>query len=141
MFVKRTQVSIIPVMMYHDASAAIDWLCDTFGFTKHSVHKGKSGDVIHAELLLGNGMVMLGGVKATEFCKSQQTPRQLGGTTQSCYVIVTDPDGLHDRAVKAGADIVLPLSDKPYGSRDFSCRDPEGHLWNFGTYDPWSTAS
>lgn len=140
MFVKSTKVTVIPTLLYHDAADVIEWLCTTFGFVKHAVHKGKSGDIVHAELTLGNGMVMLGQVGATEFCNLQKTPRQLGGTTQSCYIVVTDPDALYERAVAAGANIVKPLTDQPYGSRDFSCVDPEGHLWNFGTYDPWGTA-
>lgn len=139
-FVKETRVAVIPTMLYHDAPAAIEWPCDTFGFVKHAVHKGEDGIVVHAELTLGNGMIMLGTARATEFCEWQKTPRELGGGTQSCYIIVTDPDALHDRAVKGGAEIVIPLTDQPYGSRDFSCRDPEGHLWNFGTYDPWTAA-
>jgi uncharacterized glyoxalase superfamily protein PhnB len=48
---------------------------------------------------------------------------------------MNDPDGFHDRARAAGAEIVCPLSDQDYGSRDFSLRDPGGHLWGFGTYD------
>jgi len=139
-FVKETRAAIIPTMLYHDAPAAIQWLCDTFGFVKHAVHKDDAGLVVHAELTLGNGMIMLGAVRDADFQKWQKSPRELGAATQSCYIVITDPDALHDRAVKAGAEIVMPLADKPYGSRDFSCRDPEGHLWNFGTYDPWVEA-
>ena len=123
-------------MLYRDAATAIEWLCDTFGFKKHAVYQEDNGTVVHAELTFGNGMVMLGTAGERDFCKLQKTPGELGGTTQSAYIIVTDPDALHDRVVKAGAEIVMPLADKPYG-RDFSCRDLEGHLWNFGTYDPW----
>ena len=50
------------------------------------------------------------------------------------YIAVENPDALHDRAVAAGAEIVMELTDTDYGSRDFSCRDPEGNLWSFGTY-------
>lgn len=73
------------------------------------------------------------------FGKLQHPPRASGGCTQSVYIIVTGPDALHDRAVKAGAQIVMPLTDTPYGACDFSCLGRGGHLWNFGTYDPWAT--
>jgi uncharacterized glyoxalase superfamily protein PhnB len=52
------------------------------------------------------------------------------------YVVVDDPDAHHDRAVAAGAEVVRPLADLDYGSRDYAARDPEGNLWSFGTYRP-----
>ena len=58
--------------------------------------------------------------------------------SSSVYVVIDDPDALHDRAVAAGGEIVRELVDLDYGSRDFAVRDPEGNLWNFGTYDPWA---
>jgi uncharacterized glyoxalase superfamily protein PhnB len=54
----------------------------------------------------------------------------------SVYVVVEDADAHHARAVAAGAEIVLPLRDQDYGSRDYSARDPEGNIWSFGTYRP-----
>src|SRR5262249_28968392 len=50
------------------------------------------------------------------------------------YVVTDDPDGVHDRAVKAGAEIIMELHETDYGSRDFAARDPEGNRWSFGTY-------
>ena len=52
------------------------------------------------------------------------------------YVVVDDPDALHDRAVAAGAEIVSGLTDQDYGSREFAARDPHGNVWSFGTYRP-----
>jgi uncharacterized glyoxalase superfamily protein PhnB len=52
------------------------------------------------------------------------------------YVTVDDPDALHDRAVAAGAEIVMGLTDQDYGSREFAARDPHGNVWSFGTYRP-----
>jgi uncharacterized glyoxalase superfamily protein PhnB len=51
---------------------------------------------------------------------------------------VDDADAHYARAAAAGAEIVLDIVDEDYGGRGYSCRDPEGHLWNFGTYDPWA---
>ena len=67
----------------------------------------------------------------------QATPQKLAGTTQSPYIIVSDVDAVFEKAQKAGAEITMKPKDEDYGGRLFSCRDPEGHLWNFGSYDPW----
>jgi uncharacterized glyoxalase superfamily protein PhnB len=94
----------------------------------------------HAELSFGNGMVMLGSVKKSEFDRLMKQPDEIGGAeTETPYVIVSDADALYARAKAAGAKIVLDIKDEDYGGRGFSCRDLEGRLWNFGTYDPWGT--
>jgi len=59
-------------------------------------------------------------------------------STLSIYVVVDDPDAHYDHARAAGAQIVHDLADQPYGSREYSARDPEGNLWSFGTYDPYA---
>ncbi len=53
--------------------------------------------------------------------------------------MVADADAVHRRAVAAGAEVVIGIKDEDHGGRGFSCRDPEGHLWNIGTYDPWKS--
>jgi uncharacterized glyoxalase superfamily protein PhnB len=139
---KKTTVNIIPGMRYHDAPAAIDWLCRAFGFEKHLVVPGEEEGVIaHAQLRYGNGMVMLGtaGKHGGDFDQLMTTPREIEDReTQSAYVVVEDADTHCERAVAAGAEIVLPLEDKDYGGRGYSCRDLEGHLWSFGSYDPFA---
>ena len=65
-------------------------------------------------------------------------PDEIGGAeTQSSYVIVSDADAIYARAKAAGAEIMLDIKDEDYGGRGFTCRDLEGRLWTFGTYDPW----
>lgn len=81
---------------------------------------------------------MLGSARGDAFGKLQTTPAALGRTTQSAYLIVPDADVAYQRAKAAGAEIVLEIRDEDHSGRGFSCRDPEGHLWNFGSYDPWS---
>ena len=136
---KPTTSTIIPALRYHDAPTAIEWLCRAFGFEKHLVVPGENNTIAHAQLSFGNGMIMLGSVdNGSEFGKLVKTPRDFGGVgTQSPYVIVEDADKHYARAVAAGATIVMDIKDEDYGGRGYSCRDPEGHLWNFGTYDPW----
>jgi len=130
---------IIPTLRYHDAPAAIEWLCKAFGFAKHLVVPGEGGGIAHAQLTLGDGMIMLGSARDDEFGRLQKPPRDVGGVgTQSPYVVVPDADAHHARAVAAGARVVMPLVDEDYGGRGYSCLDPEGNLWSFGTYDPWT---
>jgi len=130
--------TVIPAMRYRDANAAIDWLCKAFGFEKHLVVPGENGTVAHAQLAFGNGMIMLGSAREDEFGRWVKPPKETGGIgTQSAYVIVEDADAHYARAKAAGAEIVMEVEDQDYGGRLYSCLDPEGHLWSFGTYDPW----
>lgn len=130
--------TIIPTMRYRDAPKMIDWLCETFGFERHLVVKDGEGGIAHAQLTLGAGMIMLGSARDDEFGKLQSMPSTLGGVSQSPYLIVSDVDAVCDKARAAGAEIVMEPKDEDYGGRSFSCRDPEGQLWNFGSYDPWA---
>jgi uncharacterized glyoxalase superfamily protein PhnB len=128
-----TQI-LFPTLRYRDAHAAIDWLERALGFERRAVHEGDDGLVQHAELDFRGSLVMLGAVREDgEFAKIAPPPG-----TSSVYLVIDDPDAVHDRVVAAGGDVVSPLSDQDYGSRDFSVRDPEGNLWSFGTYDPWA---
>ncbi len=134
----NTGAKIIPTMRYADAVAAIDWLCRAFGFEKHLVVPGEGGTIVHAQLVLDDGMIMVGSVRDDDFGVLQRPPNMLGGIgTQSAYIVVDDADAHYERAVAAGAEIVLDIEDQDHGGRAYSCRDPEGHLWNFGTYNPW----
>jgi uncharacterized glyoxalase superfamily protein PhnB len=136
----KTKATIIPCLRYKDAPAAIEWLCRAFGFEKQLVVPNEDGSLAHAQLTFGNGMIMLGSVHKveTEFSRHMKQPEQIGGSETQCpYVVVADADKVYARAREAGAKIVIDIKDEDYGGRGFSCRDPEGHLWNLGTYDPW----
>lgn len=132
---------VIPGLRYEDAPAAIDWLCETFGFERNLVVPAEDGNILHAQLVFGRGMIMLGSAGGHgEFDEWVKPPRALGGIgSQSVYVVVADAEAHHDRAVARGAEIVIPLFDAEYGGRGYSCRDPEGNVWSFGTYDPSAT--
>jgi uncharacterized glyoxalase superfamily protein PhnB len=132
--------TVIPTLRYHDAAAAIAWLCEAFGFEQHLVVPGEDGTIAHAQLVYGNGMIMLGSARASEFDALQKPPGAPGGAvSQSPYIVVDDADEHYARAVAAGAEIVIEIKDEDYGGRAYSCRDPEGHVWNFGSYDPWAS--
>ena len=98
---------------------------------------GKEGASPHAELNLGNGMIMLGDVE-TEYGRLVAAPSKGEPVTQGIYVVVDDVDAHYARARQAGAEIVIDIKTQDYGGRDYTCRDLEGHVWTFGTYDPWA---
>ena len=135
---KTTTASIVPTLRYRDAPAAIDWLERAFGFRRHFVVPDGEGGVAHAQLTFGNGMVMASSARDDEFGRLQRPLESPDApVSQSPYVIVTDVDAHHARALAAGAEVVQQPEDKDYGGRGYGCRDPEGNLWSFGSYDPW----
>jgi uncharacterized glyoxalase superfamily protein PhnB len=115
--------SIFPSMRFADPDTALDWLARAFGFSVDAVQRDDEGVVRHAEMSLGNGAIMFG----------QGDP-----ATTGVYVAVADADAdaHYARAMAAGAEITRELCDTPYGSREYGARDPEGHAWTFGTYQP-----
>jgi uncharacterized glyoxalase superfamily protein PhnB len=135
--------SVVPYLGYKDAPSAIEWLCNAFGFEKHLVVPGENRIIIHAELKFGNVMIMLGSSvhnRETEFSKHLRHPLDIGGfETQTPYIIMNDIDleEHFEKAKSAGAKIIIELRKEDYGGRNYSCADPEGHLWSFGSYDPW----
>ena len=136
---KNTTATLIPAIRYRDAPAAIAWLCEAFGFEKHLVVPGPDGTVEHAQLVFGNGMLMLGSVRDDSSGRRGQTPDETdAASSKGPYVIVTDVDAHRARAAAAGAQVVMEPEDQHYGGRLYACRDPEGNLWHFGSYDPWT---
>jgi uncharacterized glyoxalase superfamily protein PhnB len=132
--------TIIPALRYRDAPAAIDWLCRAFGFAKNTVYANPDGTIAHAQLTLGGGMIMLGSVNnGGPYSELIRQPDEIGGAeTQSPCIVVEDCDAVCKTAKDAGAKIVMDIADMDYGGRAFSCRDPEGHLWSVGSYNPWA---
>ncbi|MBA2323925.1 MAG: VOC family protein [Pseudonocardiales bacterium] len=120
--------TIYPTLRYNNAAAAITFLTEALGLVTREVHEGPDGRIAHAELSWGTGLVMI----------SSRTDPPGPFDTGICtlYLATDDPDGLHARAVAAGAEIVMELTDQDYGSRDFAVSDPEGNRWCFGTYQP-----
>jgi len=131
---------IVPSLRYRDAAAAIEFLCQAFGFARHLVVPGPEGTIGHAQLTLGDGMIMLGSAQNRDFGPHVRTPEELGGNTQSAYVIVAEIDAHYEHAKAAGAEIVMDIEDMDYGGRLYTALDSEGHLWSFGSYDPWAAS-
>jgi uncharacterized glyoxalase superfamily protein PhnB len=130
--------TIMPALRYSDAKAAIAWLEDVFGFTRRAVYENPDGTIAHAELALGGGMIMLGSKKDDAYGWRFKSPGEVGGVeTRSAYIVVEDADAVYARALAAGATVVREIQNMDYGSREFTIKDPEGHSWSAGTYDPW----
>lgn len=134
---------LISCLCYEDADAAVDWLTRAFGFEPHAVYRDEAGKVVHAELSFGNGMIMIGPDGGGEFGNKVMTlPERAGGRcTQTVYIIVDDVDAHFARASAAGAETIIAPRDESYGGRSYSARDPEGHAWSFGSYDPWAQSA
>ncbi|MBO3276515.1 VOC family protein [Pseudomonas schmalbachii] len=133
------RATVIPCLRYRDAPAAIEWLCSTFGFQRHLVVADEQGGIAHAQLALadGSGMLMLGSLRDNAYGRAMRQPDDVGGCTQSIYMVVADAEALYRQALAGGAQIVIDIKDEDYGGQGFTCRDLEGHVWSFGTYDPW----
>jgi uncharacterized glyoxalase superfamily protein PhnB len=123
--------NLFPALRYKDGPAALEWLGKAFGFEQRMVVPGPEGAVAHAEMRLGPGVIMLGSGKHGP---GDDSPWD--GAHQGVYVWIEDVDAHYARAQAAGAEIVVELHDTDYGSREYSVRDLEGHLWSFGTYRP-----
>ncbi len=120
-------------LSYRDPSAAIAFLGRAFGFTPLLVVPDDQGGVAHAELALGDDLIMLGSAKPE---LGWVSPLDLPGRNATVCGFVPDPDAHCARALAAGATLVRAPYDTPYGARTYSVRDPEGHEWHFGTYRP-----
>ena len=131
--IKQIMQTIFPILRYNDARGAIHWLCEAFGFVEVFSVPASGLFVRHAQLKLGTNIIMLGSIRPDE---GMTSPQMLGFATQALCVYVDDLDAHFERAQAAGAEIVSPLRDTDFGSREYHVRDLEGHLWTFGTYLP-----
>jgi uncharacterized glyoxalase superfamily protein PhnB len=139
----QTKSTLIPSLRYRDALAAIDWLVQAFGFEKNAVYTTPEDEVAHAQLTYGGGMIMIGSVpRNSDYIRTHPSffvqPDEIDlRETRGIYIVVPDADAVYERAKAAGAKIETEIRDMEYGGRAFTCRDPESHLWDIGTYDPW----
>lgn len=135
---KRAASSLTAAMRYRDVEAAVEWLRSRVGFELHSSVRDDDGAMVYAQVAFGNAMVMLAPIQDTPLDRYMRQPDEIGGAeTQSCYFHVADAAAHFARAKAAGAEIILPLEPYDSGGQGYSCRDPEGHIWTFGDFDPW----
>ena len=124
--------NIFPSLTYADAHAAIEFLCRAFGFEQRLVVPREDGGVLHSELTLGTGLVMVSSPKADQGRVAPDPDTR----SHALCVRVDDPDAHFARAEAQGARILMGLVDEEYGARGCMAADPEGHVWFFSTYSP-----
>ena len=119
---------LIPNLVYHDADEAIIWLDRAFGFTVLLRVEGEGGRIDHAQLVRDDKMIMLSSVRHDEYGMHFENPKKKGISTQGAYIIVDDVSAAYERALAAGARVLIELRSQDYGGEGFTVRDPEGHI-------------
>ncbi len=117
--------TVFPCITFKDAKASFDWLERALGAERVAVHEDDDGRVVHAEIRIGESLIMAGDERAG----SKATPTGVSVV----YVVVDDADAAYERARAAGASVSEPV-DQDYGSRDITVTDPDGNRWSLGTY-------
>ncbi len=124
----KTRNRAVPALAVHDARSALEFYAKAFGAKEVSERISWEGKIGHAELEIEGARVML----ADEFPAYNKSPKTLGGTSVIIHVDVEDVDAFFTRAVEAGAKVLQPIKDEPYG-RICKLEDPFGHTWFFNT--------
>ncbi|MEW6737974.1 MAG: VOC family protein [Acidobacteriota bacterium] len=123
--------TITPHITVRDAAKAIEFYRNAFGAQDLGSHKSPDGKIMHAEIKIGNSIVMLN----DEFPEmGGLSPLSVGGTSTSLHIYVEDADAAFERATKAGATVVMPLADMFWGDRYGVITDPFGHRWSLATH-------
>jgi len=123
--------SLTPYMTVRDGARAIEFYKQAFGATEKGVMKGPDGKIMHAELRIGDSIVML----ADEFPEyGSLSPQSIGGSGMGLHIYVEDVDSAFDRAVQAGASVDMPVMDMFWGDRYGKLHDPFGHKWSIATH-------
>jgi PhnB protein len=123
--------SLTPFLTVRDAARAIEFYKNAFGATERGVMKGPDGKVMHAELKIGDSIIML----ADEFPDyGALSPQSIGGSPMGLHIYLDGVDAAFDRAVKAGAEVEMPVMDQFWGDRYGKLKDPFGHKWSIGTH-------
>jgi PhnB protein len=122
---------VTPYLIVEGASEAIDFYCSVLGAKERMRMPGPGGRVGHAELEVGDSIVMLAD-ESPEM--NARGPRSYGGTPVSLHVYVEDSDSTFKRAIEAGAKELRPVEDRFYGDRSGAFEDPFGHRWDVSTH-------
>jgi uncharacterized glyoxalase superfamily protein PhnB len=129
--------AIVPTIPYRDALAMAEWLCAAYGFEKRAVTSAND-ELRYAQLAFGDHVVMVVRAQESNLERLVVHPDQIGGAeTQACYLVVSDIEAHYARAIANGAEIVFGIEGPEGGDRRYASRDREGHIWLFGTYNPY----
>jgi PhnB protein len=124
-----TYPTITPYLLYEDVTSALGWLASAFGLRERLRFTEEDGRVSHAEMELGDGVVMIG-QPGGEY----RNPKRAGHVSVMVHVYVDDLAAHFERARAAGARITAEPADQPYGDRRYGAEDPEGHEWTFAQH-------
>lgn len=128
---------LVPSTRYADCDGALAFLKKVIGLEEVSVYRDETGAIQHVEMRMGDSFFMFGPEDERPFSRYMTAPRDTGGReTMTMYVVVGDVETHNAKAMAAGADIILPLETTDHGGLQYSLRDPEGHVWTIGLYDP-----
>jgi len=122
---------VTPYLFIDGASAAIDFYCSVLGARERMRMPGPDGTVFHAEIEVGDSMIMLGEQNPDMDVRG---PRAIGGTPMMLHVYVEDADRVFEQAIGAGAKALRPVEDQFYGDRSGRFEDPFGHRWDVATH-------
>ena len=122
---------VTPYLVVEGAEAAIEFYGTVFGATERMRLPGPDGTIGHAELQLGDSLIMVAD-EAPQL--GIRGPKVIGGTPVTISVYVEDVDGVVERAVQAGATLLRPVEDQFYGDRSGQLEDPFGHRWSVATH-------
>jgi len=123
--------TLTPYMTVRDAARAIEFYKQAFGAQERGAMKGDDGKIVHAELQIGDSIIMLAD-EMPEF--GSLSPQSTGGAGMGLHIYIEDVDTAFQRAVKAGATVEMPVADMFWGDRYGKLRDPFGHKWSIGTH-------
>ena len=123
--------AITPYLAVDDAAGAIEFYEKAFGAKERGRMASPDGAIAHAELVIGDSVVMLSDV-FPQF--TTRSPKELGGTTASVMMYVEDVDATVEQAVGAGATIEREIEDMFWGDRFGAVQDPFGHIWSIATH-------
>jgi len=123
--------TVTPYLIVKDAAGAIEFYKNAFGATEVMRMMGPSGKVMHAEIKMGDSLIMI----ADEFPEMDvRSPQSFGGSPVSIHLYVEDVDALANQAMRAGAKVLRPVKDQFYGDRSGTFADPFGHVWHIATH-------
>jgi PhnB protein len=122
--------AITPMLAFRDAAGAIEFYTRAFGAAELARLAEPDGKIAHAEIAIGEGRVMI----ASEYPGYNHTPEELGGSSVVLHAYVPDADSFVDRAVAAGATLLIPVKDQFYGDRSGRIQDPFGYVWIIATH-------
>jgi PhnB protein len=122
---------VVPYLCVNGAAAAIQFYSQVFGATERLRMPGPDDPIGHAELQLGDSVIML----SDEFLEMNvRSPKTIGGSPVTLSVYVEDVDAVVERAVQAGATVLRPVENQFYGDRSGQFEDPFGHRWSVATH-------